>query len=483
VPRPSAPRLALPLAVALSTPSCGGSSTPPATTQAGAPLVSYEASLRADGTLEVVVRDPDGALAQATIEEGAEVHLLALEVQRVGLAAGESSEAPRRRVDARSLPIALPECASGCVVRYTLDLRAIARDFQNPQFGFVLGEDLVMPVTSFLLRPTGEAPPGRFVLTFAEGAPAGRRFVSGLAADADGRFSADLADLPQAPYGAFTRSDPISVASGVRVVRLGPEPALGDAAVHAWVDEAARDVAGYLGTFDAKPLVLVLVEEGDDVGMGYSLGNGGASVLVGLGRDAPAAVLERDWVMTHELLHTSMPSLSSRHNWMEEGFATYAEPVARVKRGRLSEERVFREWQRAMWQGQPRDDAGLDGTRSWGRLYWGGAGFWFAAELAVHEATGGAKTLADCFGAVTRASRGIADRWSVERFLTACDAGLGAPVVRPLYERMAREPVALPFDEMFARLGVTSGEAGVELTSEAPLASCRAAVFGGAKTR
>jgi hypothetical protein len=168
---------------------------------------------------------------------------------------------------------------------------------------------------------------------------------------------------------------------------------------------------------------------------------------------------------------------------MEEGFATYAEPVARVQRGRLSEERVFRDWQRAMWQGQPEGDSGLDGTRSWGRLYWGGAGFWFAAELAVHEATGGAKTLADCFGAVSRKSRGIADRWSVERFLSTCDAGLGAPIVRPLYERMAREPVALPLDEMFARLGVTSGEAGVELSSEAPLASCRAAVFGGPKRR
>ncbi len=479
MPRPSVPRLALSIAVALAVPSCGGSSSPPASTQAAEPLVSYTAALASDGTLSVEVRAPDGAFAQVTIEEGAEVHLRALEVHAVERTGASLAS---RVVDARSSSIALPECEASCVVRYSLDLPAIARDFQNPQFGAVHGDDLVMPVTSFLLRPAGEAPPGRFELTFAEG-ESERMFLSGLARDAAGRYAADLADLPQAPYGAFTRSDPISVASGVRVVRLGPEPALGDAAVHAWVDEAARDVAGYLGTFDAKPLVLVLVEEGDDVGMGYSLGNGGASVLVGLGRDAPAAVLERDWVMTHELLHTSMPSLSSRHNWMEEGFATYAEPVARVKRGRLSEERVFREWQRAMWQGQPRDDAGLDGTRSWGRLYWGGAGFWFAAELAVHEATGGAKTLADCFGAVTRASRGIADRWSVERFLTACDAGLGAPVVRPLYERMAAEPVTLPLDAMFEQLGVTRGEGGVELTSEAPLASCRAAVFGGAKTR
>jgi hypothetical protein len=263
----------------------------------------------------------------------------------------------------------------------------------------------------------------------------------------------------------------------LRAVLIGKEIGLGGEARRTWIREAIADVDNYLRGYPVRPLVIVLSDGGDEVSAGFSLGNGGSSVLVGLGHHITQSELDTDWIMTHELLHTAMPSLASRHNWMEEGYATYAEPIARVKRSRLSKERLFNEWYSALWQGQPFPwDGGLDGTQSWGRLYWGGAGFWLAAELSVYRETKGTRTLSDCFAAVAHGSAGIADRWSVERFLSVCDKGLGANVVRPLYERLSATPVTLPLTEYFASLGVKKKEGGVEFV-DAPLAGCRETLF------
>jgi hypothetical protein len=40
--------------------------------------------------------------------------------------------------------------------------------------------------------------------------------------------------------------------------------------------------------------------------------------------------------MTHELVHTALASLPDDRRWMEEGNATYIEPIARTQAGELS---------------------------------------------------------------------------------------------------------------------------------------------------
>ena len=67
---------------------------------------------------------------------------------------------------------------------------------------------------------------------------------------------------------------------------------------------------------------------------------------------------------------------------MEEGMATYIEPIARAQIGRMTPERVWGDFVRDMPQGLPQaGDQGLDGTPTWGRTYWGGAIFWLLADV------------------------------------------------------------------------------------------------------
>jgi hypothetical protein len=249
--------------------------------------------------------------------------------------------------------------------------------------------------------------------------------------------------------------------------------------VFEWVARAAGDIAAFLGEFPQKhTLVLVVVGGGQSIANGSALGNGGASVIVHVGADVQRERFADDWILTHELVHVSMPGLSAKHSWMEEGMATFLEPVARARAGHLSPSEVWSEWYYAMWQGQPLEgDGGLDGTRSWGRLYWGGAAFWLLADVAIREQTGGEKSVRDCLRGANRDGGTIAVRFSIERFLSACDREIGKPIVAPLYKQVADRPVTVDLDGLFAKLGVKKATRGVEFNDGAPGAALRKKMF------
>jgi hypothetical protein len=85
-------------------------------------------------------------------------------------------------------------------------------------------------------------------------------------------------------------------------------------------------------------------------------------------------IFTKDWELTHEMVHFSFPSVERRHHWIEEGIATYVEPIGRASIGILTAEQVWGEMRRDMPQGLPEaGDQGLDHTHTWGRTYWGGA--------------------------------------------------------------------------------------------------------------
>jgi hypothetical protein len=427
----------------------------------------FEVGFDPRGILTVEIEAPAGTLAELTIERGAEDYVSAIEVAPGG-GAFEAVENP-------AWPLRLPACKRSCSLRYRFDLASAARDFDNPQFADALGGGYLAPPTTWLLRPS-EATPRPFELTVKT--PPGSSFVSGLARRADGSFGASLADLSQAPYSAFGPFTPQVVEIGdarIDVVRVGPEPAAGDAAIVEWVAHAGGDIAALLGGFaQPRTLVLVVVGGGQSIANGSALGNGGASIIVHIGAEAARHRFADDWILTHELVHVVMPGLASKHSWMEEGMATFLEPVARARAGRLSASEVWSEWYYAMWQGQPLEgDKGLDGTRSWGRLYWGGAAFWLMAEVAILEKTHGEKSVRDCLRGANRDGGTIAARFSVERFLTACDKELGQPIVAPLYAEVAERAVTFDLDSLFTKLGVRKATRGVELDDSAPAAGIR----------
>ena len=62
-----------------------------------------------------------------------------------------------------------------------------------------------------------------------------------------------------------------------------------------------------------------------------------------IGQHTTQEDLNDDWMMTHELDHLAFPSLPDDQHWMEEGLATYVEPIARVQAGELKPQQIWRD--------------------------------------------------------------------------------------------------------------------------------------------
>jgi hypothetical protein len=181
--------------------------------------------------------------------------------------------------------------------------------------------------------------------------------------------------------------------------------------------------------------------------------------------------------MTHEFVHLGFPGMRRQHHWLEEGQATYIEPIARAQIGTLRVERVWGDMIRDMHQGQPGpNDRGLDFTRTWGRTYWGGAIYCLLADVRIRERTGNRAGLQQALRGVNAADGNIEYDWPIEEALSAADAAVKTPVMTELYNQMKDKPYAPDLTELWQRLGVETAEGKVRFRDDAPLASVRKAI-------
>jgi hypothetical protein len=176
--------------------------------------------------------------------------------------------------------------------------------------------------------------------------------------------------------------------------------------------------------------------------------------------------------MTHEMVHLALPSVPNEHHWIEEGIATYVEPIARAQVGDLSSEIVWRELVDGLPKGLPASgDRGLDNTHTWGRTYWGGALFCLMADIEIHQRTNNRYGLQDALRGIVRAGGNMEQDWPLARALKAGDEATGVPVLMELYSRMKASPVTPDLAAMWRDLGVRPFRDSVVFDQSAPQAS------------
>ena len=192
------------------------------------------------------------------------------------------------------------------------------------------------------------------------------------------------------------------------------------------------------------------------------------------------AALRDDWVVTHELLHVSLPSLGPEHAWLSEGIATYVEPVVRARTGLVTHEVYWRELVEGLPQGLPEaGDRGLERTNTWGRTYWGGALFCFVADIAIREQTRNTRSFDDALRGIVAAGADVEAHWTVERFIEVGDRATGTAALAELYRSMALAPGTIDLASLWQRLGVHVESGKVTFDDRAPLAPIRRAMTDG----
>jgi hypothetical protein len=249
-----------------------------------------------------------------------------------------------------------------------------------------------------------------------------------------------------------------------------------------WVRWAAESVNGYYGRFPVPHLLLrIIPTDGRGVRGGRTFGReDGGLISIHVGSQTEVAALADDWMLTHEMVHLSFPSVADNHHWIEEGIATYVEPFARVREKHLDANEMWFEVVRDMHQGLPAaGDEGLDHTHTWGRTYWGGAMFCLLADVEIHRETGNKKGLEDALRGILDAGGDIQRDWELEKALKIGDQATGVPVLENLYGKMKDQPYNVDLPALWQQLGIERDGDKVVFIDTAPLAKVREAITYG----
>src|SRR6266436_7780321 len=245
-----------------------------------------------------------------------------------------------------------------------------------------------------------------------------------------------------------------------------------------WVQSAAEAVATYYGRYPVPRVQLRIIPgDGSGVKHGQTFGYDGGLIKIRVGEQTQAAELANDWMLTHEMVHLSFPSMADEHHWIEEGIAVYVEPIARIQATQMSAEQMWADLVRDMPKGLPQDgDRGLDHTHSWGRTYWGGALFCFVADLEIRKQTHNTKGLQDALRGILEAGGDITHDWELAQALKIGDKATGTTVLSDLYAKWKDNPVQVDLASMWKELGIVAEGRSVRSVEDAPLAAVRRAI-------
>lgn len=250
-----------------------------------------------------------------------------------------------------------------------------------------------------------------------------------------------------------------------------------------WIKTAAGAVSQYYGHFPVPHLTLrVRSGAGSGIHHGVTYPRFGGLILITVGRDTPVDDLKTDWTLTHEMTHLAFPDMDDDHHWIEEGIATYVEPVARAQVGNMAVKDVWREFIRDMPKGQPAaGDEGLDNTHTWGRTYWGGALFCLVADVQIRERTHNRKGLQDALRAIRDQGGTINEDWKITRAFSIGDQATGTRVLQDLYEQMSNKPVTVDLDKLWKKLGLALNNGEVQFDDKASEANIRQTITSARK--
>jgi hypothetical protein len=246
-----------------------------------------------------------------------------------------------------------------------------------------------------------------------------------------------------------------------------------------WVKGCAQAVTAYYGRFPVRQARVRISPSRRDHGVsnGRSFGENGAMCRISVGQHVSLRELQRDWMLTHEMVHFGFPSVEDDHHWIEEGTATYVEPIARVLVGNLTPEQVWSDVVRDIHQGLPEaGDQGLDNTHTWGRTYWGGALFCLMADINIRKQSSNRKGFRDAMIAINKAGGTIDVDWPLTKAFEIGDKATGGKELMKLYEQMRAKPVPVDLPALWRELGISRQDNTVTFDAKAPLASIRAAI-------
>ncbi len=380
----------------------------------------------------------------------------------------------------------VPECAASCTIRYEL---AIDRGRGGEDGVATLGASWLSPTYAWLLHPT-PVMKGRFELTITPAsAPStswsSAQWAAGFRDLGDGRrgfLSGDFAEGAFVGFGKLrTRNSQVD-GGEITAVLLDGKLAMSETEAARWVDDAASAVAMLYGRFPVRHATVFLapIPAATEPVFGRVLSLGGSSVLVLTGEESDGNKMHDDWILVHELIHLGFPTFQNEGRWLDEGIATYYEPVLRTRMGWRDKTDLWRGLAREMPRGlaSEGEPLALEKRTTLDGIYWGGALFVMMADVRIREETRGQKSLDDVLRGVLAKGGDGEHVWTVAETMRVGDALTGTHVLTNMYKRFALEGEAVDLEAELHALGIdrTGVKDEISLHDDRPRASMRSQI-------
>ncbi len=296
----------------------------------------------------------------------------------------------------------------------------------------------------------------------------------------DARLAADGHSAPGRPVeGASVVPGPKSTAR-IELVTVPGALAATPALRSRWVRDTAGAISEFWRGFPVERALVVLIPTPGrrEIDHGKVVAAGGAGVAIYIGALAEEPQLYGDWILVHELFHLGFPSFSGEGKWLDEGLATYFEPIIRARAGWRSREAVWGEFAAGMGQGLVAVEAtGVEKTSSFRGIYWGGALLALLADVETRRQSGGKLGLEDGLRAVLARGGNASQLWKLDRTIAVIDERLGGRTLRSLADAhsFGGRPVDLP--QLWRDLGVHARGDELRFDETARLAPIRHAIL------
>jgi hypothetical protein len=364
---------------------------------------------------------------------------------------------------------------------YDVDLAKLAGNGHDFDRAERVGASFVAPMSSVLLVPeplTTEIP-----VTVRVNAPAPLSVAVGLKRGTTaGSYRLMAHEIPVATYFAFGQLTQRTLdIDGARLEVTALDGALDQSFddVNDWITTSAKAVHDFYGAFPVPRASVTLIPTPgrDSVVFGKVLPESEPGVALLLGQHATRKALYSDWILVHELFHLGFPSFFHEGKWLDEGLATYYEPIIRVRAGLYTETELWSELSKSMPQGLPAfTELGLEKADDFRGIYWGGAIACLVADVAARQRDP-KRGLEVGLRALREAGGNACEVWSLEEVVGAVDHALGAPTLEPILREHAQHGTSFDLRALFLALGVNhDAEGAVQLSDSAPLASVRRAI-------
>lgn len=383
----------------------------------------------------------------------------------------------------------MPTMKTGSCVEWRVDLARVT-SIKDSRTAIRVGDDLVTDTDLWFWRGPGERPVRVEVkLPRGMGISTPWRQVS----RAGNALLYEPAGTP-ATWASRTAVGKFSIqqleidGTEIRLAILGALAADQQQKLAAWINQAARAVAGVYGQYPQNsPQVLLIPvgERNEAVPWAHVMRGGGVGAEFFVDETSTLEELTTDWTACHELSHMFLPFISSRDRWLSEGLASYYQYVLLARSGTLSEQDA---WQ-GLFEGFRRGEkdsgnntlaeATQQGWEYTMRVYWSGAAMMLMADTQLRALSGGRQSLDSALAALGDCCMDSERRWRALNLFRQLDRITGTQIFTALYEKHVPGHSFPDLTETWRSLGIMARFNRVRLSDEAPLATVRSSIMGG----